>query len=119
MKSHSILFFLSFFLLLETSTFSQDDRVKEFKINPNPTSGIVNIEINYSTPSGLYLDTDIEVYTLNGELITKRPISVNSPYPGLYTISDTFYLTGYSSGIYLVKINFLGTLLVSRLILIK
>jgi len=119
MKNLSILFLLSTHLILGNSTFSQDEKVKEFRINPNPTNGIVNIEIKYADYSGNThsINTDIEVYNTNGELILKKPY--HSIQGGLITISDTFYLTGCSSGIYLVKLYALGYLFVARLLLIK
>jgi len=109
---------VAFFLFISL-TFSQDEHVIEFQIHPNPTNGIVNIEIRRFDPnaSTYFNDMDIEVYNSTGQLILKRPYHLVSGYSS--TISDSFYLTEYPSGIYLVKLNAYGKLFVSRLILLK
>jgi hypothetical protein len=107
------------FILFIANGLAQDESVKEFHINPNPTSGIVNIDIRFSDPNGgaYIVHSNIEVYNSVGELILNRAIKIIGG--GYGVISDTFYLTNCSSGIYFIKISALGYLFVSRLLLIK
>jgi len=125
MKSFSFQIIVYTFLIFAELIFTQDNKVHEFKISPNPTNGIVNVDVRFAdydyTGESYNYSTLLEVYNLNGELILTRPITV---YIGAYSIiSDTFYLTEYSSGIYLVIIRTFsypfGDLLVSKLLLSK
>ena len=71
-----------------TTTLNQNS---ELLIFPNPTNGLINIELNSSKP---YFE--IEVFSLLGELVYVN--KVNSP-------KLTFDLSQYPKGMYLVKIK--------------
>jgi hypothetical protein len=123
MKNYSLLFLFCLVLTTGEITSSQElGVIKLLIINPNPTNGIVNIEIKLGmfNSSNYTFTTYIEVYTTDGQQVTKRPIELIlcSGY-GFCSFYDTFYLTDCSSGIYIVRVNLPNDMLVERLLLIK
>jgi hypothetical protein len=99
---------------LGTPTFSQDEKVKEFQIYPNPTSGIIDINIYFDMNDNFY--SNIEIYNSSGELVMLRPVQING---GGYGIHDSFNLAEYPSGIYFIRIDVHAYTLISKVILLR
>ncbi len=77
----------------------------ETKLYPNPTNGIVNISIE---KAGFEM-ADVSVYSVVGEMIFSKKYAKNE------TIQ--FDMSGQVSGMYFVKLNIGGSLVVKKLIL--
>ena len=69
--------------------------VVEVKYYPNPTSGILNLEMPFNGN-----EVEIEVISMNGQVVLKRQV-----YPSGGVINETLDLSDQAKGLYLLRIN--------------
>ena len=77
---------------------------KEFTIYPNPSNDIINLEIGNTT------NATIEIYNVIGKLIYSK---------ALYSKFDKIDVSGFSKGIYIVKVMQKRTIYSGKMLLIK
>jgi hypothetical protein len=85
-----------------------DPETHPFKIYPNPTENILNIEINNSGNQGL----KIEIFTITGELVSRKEYKKNQVH-----FTDQISLSDYAKGIYLVKVRQADTFYVRKVVI--
>lgn len=85
-------------------TFSQ------FNLYPNPTNGVVNIDVNY-----IFADkATIQVFDIVGKLVYQSEVAVNNA-----TLNTSFDLSNENSGIYFVRINAKGESVTRKVINVR
>ncbi len=92
-----------------TSVLSIPESIGKIKLFPNPTSGTLNISIE-----NIQNKTEITIYSETGQTVfSKQFVSVDN------RINEVIDLSGYSSGIYIVKVINNNRIKTERFILIK
>ena len=91
------------------SVISINTDVRDFKIYPNPSSGVFNVSVvlNHSVP------VQIEVYTITGQLV---PISTQ---PGQLSNTYQLDLTDQPEGVYMIKLMAGEYTMTQRITLVK
>lgn len=82
---------IDYFFLNDTSTEITDQKRDEYKVYPNPSSGIFNIEISEKDS-----DNSLIVYDLTGRIVLNKKIE---------NILETIDLSHLSAGIYILTVN--------------
>ncbi len=79
-----------------------EDRGKYLKLYPNPSDGLITIELNNPR------DAELEIYDLLGKMVLRKNMQSNL---------ETIDISMYPKGVYLVKINQKETLKVQKIML--
>jgi hypothetical protein len=125
LKLFTIIFRYGLVLLITLLIFQSEIycqiKSKQLIIKPNPTTGRVTLDVQFTLMENLdyNIDTKIEIYSSDGELLASSPINSHISGAGNYIYRKEFDLSGNASGLYIVRTIFLGDLLVSKLMLLK
>jgi len=84
----------------------QPDQTQTLIIYPNPTTGVLYIEF---TPLN-YEACHLSIQTLDGRTLTQKH------YPKTQNLSDTFDLSQFAKGVYLVKVVAGNTVIIKRIV---
>ena len=94
-------------ITVQGPTSMEDIREPMARIYPNPTSDVLNIEINSIDKQGL----KIEIFTITGELVSWKEYKKSQVH-----FTDQMNISDYAKGIYLVKVRQAHSVYVGKVI---
>ena len=78
----------------------------DFKVYPNPSTGILSVELPFSDE-----DAEVTVVDVTGRVITKANVAANTNSP------LTFNLSSAPKGVYAVKVTLEGETYISKVVI--
>ena len=96
---------------LENTNISIPSEIKIENIYPNPFNPVTTIDFSVSQPNHI----DINIYDLNGKFVK----SINSKQYAIANYSDTIDISGFTSGVYFVRLELENRFLTQKLMLLK
>ncbi|MDB4125684.1 T9SS type A sorting domain-containing protein [Candidatus Marinimicrobia bacterium] len=96
---------------LENTNISIPSEIKIENVYPNPFNPVTTIDFSVSQPNHI----DINIYDLNGKFVK----SINSKQYAIGNYSETIDISGFTSGVYFVRLELENRFLTQKLMLLK